>query len=306
MKSVGSVFRSGSVIGGVLLLAACSGGGGGGGSAAPSVSATAAPTPYGTTLDQALAPINAGLGKVAAAKTVTELGSALATVESDADRAARSLNATGTPAGAEAARTELVNGLNALSSEALSIRVELKDKKLCTVGVVQARLGAGQGLVAVPAALAKLATAGYQAAFTVPELPKPQPQPRSLENGAVVRDGGNSGKGTLKFNNNGSTDAVFMLAADGKAVASAYAVKGQVATIEGVKAGAYDIYYTSGVDWDSEAKQFTQSCQFVKVGDKHEFAPDGGGTIWTVKLRAEDGKGNAKAESQTVYSAPQP
>ncbi|MFD8782147.1 hypothetical protein [Kitasatospora sp. NPDC059599] len=301
------MFRSGPVVGGVLLLAGCSGGGGGG-TAAPSATATpsASATPYGTTLAQVLEPVGTGLGKVAAAKTTDELGIALAIVESGADRAVRSLNAVTAPAGADTARTDLVNGLNSLSSEALSIRVELNDKKLCTVGVVQAKFGAGQGLAAVPAAVAELATAGYQAAFTVPELPKPQPQPRALENGAVVRDGGNHGKGTLKFNNNGSVDAVFTLAADGKAVASAYAVKGQIATIDGVKDGSYEIFYTTGTDWDSEAKQFTQNCRFVKVGDAHEFEPGGGGTIWTIKLRAEDGKGNAKSEWQTANSVPQP
>ncbi|MER7579041.1 hypothetical protein [Kitasatospora sp. NPDC097691] len=306
MTSTGNVFRSGAIVGGVLLLAGCSGGGGGTAAPSPAVTPSASATPYGTTLAQVLEPISTGLGKVAAATTTSEVTSALATVESSADRAARNLNAGSAPAGADAARTELVNGLNSLSSEALSIRVELNDKKLCAVGVVQAELGAAQGLVAVPAALAELATAGYPAAFTVPELPKPQPQPRTLENGAVVRDGGNGGKGTLKFNNNGSADAVFTLATDGKAVASAYAAKGQAATIDGVKDGSYEIYYTTGVDWDSEAKQFTRDCRFVKVGDTHEFEPGGGGTIWTIKMRAEDGKGNAKTESRTVNSAPQP
>ncbi|MFJ8626058.1 hypothetical protein ACIRD3_24895 [Kitasatospora sp. NPDC093550] len=140
----------------------------------------------------------------------------------------------------------------------------------------------------------------------MPELPKPQPQPRSLANGSVVRDAGNGGKGTLKFDNNGEVDAVFTLAADGKAVASGYAAKGQVATIEGVKDGSYEIYYTTGVDWDSELKQFTQDCRFVKVGKQHEFTPDGGGTIWTVKLRADDGKGNADSSSKTGNEVPQP
>ncbi|MEU9043829.1 MULTISPECIES: hypothetical protein [unclassified Kitasatospora] len=63
-------------------------------------------------LDQGLGPINTGLAKVAAAKTTNEVGTALAAVESSADRASRNLNAAGTPAGAETTRTELVNGLN--------------------------------------------------------------------------------------------------------------------------------------------------------------------------------------------------
>lgn len=308
VRFVGSSGVAGLAVGGVLLLSACSGGGGG--TVAPSASTTVSPsasaTPFGTLLAQSLEPVGTGLGKLAAAKTVRDVELALATVESNAYRAVRNLKAAASPTGAEAeaARTDLVNGLDTLSSEALTIRTDLNMKKYCSAGVLQARLGAGQGLAAVPAALAKLAAAGQQTSFTVPPLPRPQPEPRVLENGAVVRDGGNHGKGELTFKNNGEIDAVFSLVADGTSVASAYVAKGHEATIEGIKSGSYEVHYTTGVDWDSDEKQFTENCRFRKVGEQHEFEPSG--TIWTVTIRAEDGKGNVDSKSLTADTAPKP
>ncbi|MFB7908639.1 hypothetical protein ACFC1T_19635 [Kitasatospora sp. NPDC056076] len=292
--------RSGLVVGAVLLLAACSGGGGGG-TAAPS----ATPTPYGSVLDQALAPINTGLGKAAAATTKPDLDSALGTVESNAGRAVRSLNAAGTPGEAEAARTELVNGLTALSAESSALRSDLVKRKLCTVGAAQARLGGGQGLSGVSAALAKLTAAGYRTALTVPEFPKPPAKPRTLENGTMVREGAKDGSGSVELNNDSPDDAVFTLAVNGKSVASVFAAKGRRTGIEGVEAGSYDFYLTTGVDWDSEAKQFTQDCDFIKYQDQYTFKP--AGTKWKVDLGPGDGsQGYAKVQGQTVNSAPQP
>ncbi|MFE6504625.1 hypothetical protein [Kitasatospora sp. NPDC057738] len=297
MRFAGSSGGAGLAVGGLLLLAACSGGGG---TAAPSASAT----PYGTVLGQALEPVDSGLGKAAAATTPADLAKALGVVGSSAGRAARSLNSAVTPAGAEAARTDLVNALEALTLETSALSADIWSKKLCGLGVAQARLGAGQALQGVSAALAKLTTAGYRTAFTVPQLPAPQPQPRSLENGTMVREGGKGGKGTLKFDNQGSNDAVFTLAQGGKSVASVYAAKGRLATVEGVEDGSYDFYYTTGVDWDSEAKQFTENRQFIKYQESYAFTPSV--AAWNVVIGVNDGKGGAKIEGQTVNSAPQP
>ncbi|MER7669499.1 hypothetical protein ABTY61_13650 [Kitasatospora sp. NPDC096128] len=307
MTFSGSAGRSGLVVGAVLLLAACSGGGGGGGgAAAPSATPSAAATPFGTSLDQALGPVGTGLGKVSAAKDMGELDRALGAVESSTGRAVRDLNSAAVPAGATAGRTDLVNALTALATDASAVRVDVQGKKLCALAVGQGRLGAGQGMAGVTAALGKLKEAGFPATATVPQLPALPAQPRTLENGTLVRDGGKGGTGTLEVTNNFTVDAVFTLAADGKAVASVYAAKGQQATVTGIADGSYDFYYTTGVDWDPDARQFTQNCDFVKFQDKHEFTPDGGGTIWKVTVHAKDGQGNAKVEGQNVNSAPQP
>ncbi|MFE3875532.1 hypothetical protein ACFXPX_14155 [Kitasatospora sp. NPDC059146] len=306
MTLSGSAGRSGLVVGAVLLLAACSGGGGGG-TAAPSATPTATATPYGTTLDQALAPIGGGLGKAAEAKTMPDLNIALATVETESSHAAKALKDAAAPAGAEAVRTDLVNALRSLSDEASAIRTDMRLDRLCGVSAGKARIGGGQGLSGVSGAVTKLTAAGHRSTFTVPDLPKLPAQPRTLENGTMVREGGGEGKGTLEVDNSGNkADVVFTIARNGASVASVFAAKGQRATIEGIADGSYDFYYTTGVDWDSEARQFTQDCSHVKFQQPHAFDSKGGGTIWTITVRPQDGKGNAKVDGQSADSAPQP
>ncbi|MFD9685646.1 hypothetical protein [Kitasatospora sp. NPDC059088] len=280
--------RSGLAVGAALLLAACSGGGGG--AAVSSASPSAAATPFGTALDQALAPVGADFGKAASAKSALDLDTALTHLASDTNRAVRNVNATTAPSGATAARADLATALATLATDTEPVRKDISEHKVCSAGGGLAQFGAAQGVAGVSAALAKLAAAGYRTAFAVPELPKPQTQARSLDNGTVVQEGGKGGKGVVKVDNTGQTDAVFTLAANGTAVASVYVAKGQQATIEGIADGVYDFYYTTGVDWDSGAKQFTQGCAFARFTGTHDFTPDRGGTIWTLTVISPDGK----------------
>ncbi|MFJ4189029.1 hypothetical protein [Kitasatospora sp. NPDC089509] len=250
--------------------------------------------------------IDTGLGKVSAAKDMGELDRALGVVEAGTGRAVRDLNAATAPGEAVAGRTDLVNALTTLSTDASAVRADVKAKKLCALAVGQGRLGAGQGMTGVTAALAKLKEAGVPVNATVPQLPKLPAQPRTLENGTMVRDGGKGGQGTLEVTNNATTDLVFTIARNGTSLASVFAAKGQVATVKGVQDGSYDFYYTTGVDWDPDARQFTQNCDFVKFQDKHDFTPEDGGTLWKITIHPQDGKGTAKTEGQNVNSAPQP
>ncbi|MFI9360808.1 hypothetical protein ACIG5E_07060 [Kitasatospora sp. NPDC053057] len=303
MKFLGSTGRSGLAVGAALLLAACSGGGG---TAASSASPSAAATPFGTALDQALGPVGTAFGKATSAKSAYDLETALAGLASDANRAARNLNAATAPSDAAPARADLATALTTLATDTEAVRADITKHKLCAAGAGLAQFGAGQGVAGVSAALAKLTAAGYRTAFAVPELPKSPAQPRTLEHGTVVREGGKGGKGVVKVDNNGQTDAVFTIAANGTSVASVYAAKGQQATIEGIPDGLYDFYFTGGVDWDSGTKQFTQGCAFAKFTGRNDFTPDRGGTIWTVTLISPDGKSRPDIEWVDVNTFPQP
>ncbi|MFJ9691760.1 hypothetical protein [Kitasatospora sp. NPDC101183] len=285
----------------MLVLAACSGGTGEGASAEASSSAA-----FGSALKEALDPINQGLAKAVEAKTPNELWTALGTVGSFAGRANRTLKAVSAPSRAEPARTELVNALDVLFTEAGTLGADLSDKKVCTVGTGQGRLGAGKGLPGVSAAVAKLTAGGFPAVFTVPKLPELPPQSRALENGTVVREGAKDGKSTLELTNNGSVDTLFILAQNKASVTSVYAAKGQKIVIDGIRDGVYDLYYAYGVDWDSGAKQFTQDCAFARLREKYDFDAAGGGTVWTVDIKPEKAKGTTKAEAETIYTTPQP
>ncbi|MFD5461661.1 hypothetical protein ACFWIQ_02385 [Kitasatospora sp. NPDC127059] len=296
--------RSGLAVGAALLLAACSGGGGG--AAAPSATPSAAATPFGTSLDQALAPVGTDFDEAASAKSAFDLDTVLSRLASDANRAARNVNAATAPSGATAGRADLATALTALATDTEAVRKDISVHKVCSVGGGLAQFGAGQGVAGVSAALAKLTAAGYRTAFAVPELPKPQAQSRSLENGTAVREGSKGGKGVVKVDNTGQTDAVFTIAANGTAVASVYAAKGQQATIEGIADGVYDFYFTTGVDWDSGAKEFTQGCAFARFTGTHDFTPDRGGTIWTLTVISPDGKERRDIEWMKSSPLPQP
>ncbi|WP_031078406.1 hypothetical protein [Streptomyces sp. NRRL WC-3742] len=295
--------RAGLALGGVLALAACSSGGGG--TAAPTASAsTSTPAAFGTSLNQALEPLGTGLGKVSAAKDTVELNAALGNVGSNAARAARTLKATTAPAEAEPGRTDLLAALDALNEETSAITA-VGSKNLCGVAAGQMKLTGGKGLPGLTAALAKLDTAGVRSTFTVPKLAQKPAQPRTLENGTLVRDGGKGGKGTLKVKNTGETDAVVSLAVDGASVVSVYAAKGQEASVDGIKDGTYDAYVSTGTDWDPDAKLFTQGCKFSRFQDKQDYDSKGSGTVWTVTTKTTDGEGS-KSDTLNVASAPQP
>ncbi|MFJ7246218.1 hypothetical protein ACIQWA_16390 [Kitasatospora sp. NPDC098652] len=300
MKFSGSMGRSALVVGAVLLLAACSGGGG------TATSPSAAATPFGTALDQALSPVGVDFGKATSAKSAFDLDDVLSRLASDANRAARNVNAAAAPAGATAARADLATALTTLATDTEAVQKDISVHKVCSAAAGLAQFGGGQGVTGVSAALAKLSAAGYRTAFAVPDLPKPQAQPRSLDNGTVVRDGGKGGKGVVKVDNSGSTDAVFTIAANGAAVASVYVAKGQQATVEGVADGVYDFYFTVGADWDPVAKVFAQGCAFAKFTGTHDFTPDHGGTIWTLTVVTPDGTERRDIDWSVEKSFPQP
>lgn len=301
MKVMG---RAGLAFGGVLVLAACSGGGGGG-TAAPTASAsTSAPAAFAASLNPALEPLGAGLGKVSAAKDTVELQAALGSVGSHAARAARTLKATAASPGAEAGRTDLLAALDALGEETSAITA-VGSKKLCGVAAGQMKLTGGKGLPGLTAALAKLDAAGVKSTFVLPKLAQKPAQPRTLDNGTLVRDGGKDGKGTLKVKNTGETDAVVSLALNGTSVVSVYAAKGQETSVDGIKDGTYDAYLATGTDWDPDAKVFTQDCKFSRFQDKQDYDSKGAGTVWTITTKITDGEGS-KSDSLNVNTAPQP
>ncbi|MFJ3216246.1 hypothetical protein ACIPLC_10025 [Kitasatospora sp. NPDC086801] len=313
-----SITKVGLAVGTVLLLAACTsgtgGGGGGGGSAAggpstgtappaPARTPTPTPTPYGPVLGTSIDPVNAALGQVAGAKTLGDLDGVLGGIATSARTAGRSLNLANGPAAVATAQTELVAALTSLATDATKVRSDIKSRGVCAVGSAQAELGASESLAAVSAALAKMTAAGYPTTFAVPQTPKQQS--RSLDNGTLVREGRHRGEGVFKVDNGGKGDAVVSLALNGKSVHSVYVAKGQKASIEGVEDGTYEVYFAGGVDWDSEAKAFTQSCRFTKFQDTLAFETGRTATSWSITLQPTVG-GTAKTDDVDANSFPQP
>ncbi|WP_147409072.1 hypothetical protein [Kitasatospora xanthocidica] len=322
MRFTGSerfVGKVGLAVGTALVLAACSGGGGGGsagGSSAPgaagtgvSAKPTATPTPtptrapYGPVLSASVDPVTVALAQVAGAKDLGDLDTVLGGIVTSAQGAAKSLSVADEPPGVTAARKELVAALTSLATDAGKVRSDIKFHDVCALSSAEAELGASQGLAAVSAALVTMTAAGYQTTFAVPPLP--QQQSRALDNGTMVRKGKLRGEGVFKVENGGKVDAVVSLALNGKAVHSVFVGKGQHASVDGVEDGTYEVYVSGGADWDSDAKGFTQNCQFTKFEDTFPFETGRTATSWEITLQPV-ADGNAKTNDVDPNAFPQP
>ncbi|MQS11672.1 hypothetical protein F7Q99_05050 [Streptomyces kaniharaensis] len=313
-----SITKAGLAVGTALLLAACSSGGGGG-TAVPSPSGTLtalpAPTrtptplptwtrqPYGPVLTRNVNAVNTALGKVTVVNNLTDFDTVLGEIGTSASSAGTGLRGADQPAEVTTAQSELVTALGQVSTDMTKVRGDIKHKNVCALSSALAEFGQTQGLKAVTAALAKMAAAGYPTTLTVPQIPPPQT--RSLDSGTMVREGRLRGHGVFKVDNGGKSDAVVSLALGGKSVHSVFVAKGDKASIEGVEDGRYEVYFSGGVDWDSDAKAFTQNCRFSKFQDTLAFETGRTYTSWSITLQPAVG-GNAKTDDVDEKNYPQP
>ncbi|MFJ6139125.1 hypothetical protein [Kitasatospora sp. NPDC092286] len=313
-----SITKAGLAAGTALLLAACSGGGAtttadqqptGAVTATSSPSPTPTPTPtptrppYGPVLARYVDPVNAALAKLTSATTTDAISTVLQEVAGAATTAGSGLGYADEPASVTTVQRQLVTALTQLATDLTKVRTDIKKKTLCAVPSALARIGESEGLKAVPAALAQMTAAGYPTTFAPPQFP--QLQTRSLDNGAMVREGRLRGSGVFKVDNGGSADAVVSLAQKGKSIHSVYVGKGKKASIEGIEDGTYEIYFSGGVDWDSNLKAFTQNCDFSKFDDTLEFETGRTYTSWSITLQPTVG-GNAKTSDVDENTFPTP
>jgi hypothetical protein len=89
----------------------------------------------------------------------------------------------------------------------------------------------------------------------------------------------------LILKNRSQLDTTLMLALGRRAVLSVY-LRGDATTkVTGIRAGAYRIWYTSGIDWDPHARAFTRNCGFVRLKRTFGFRSTATKvTEWTVHL----------------------
>jgi hypothetical protein len=75
-----------------------------------------------------------------------------------------------------------------------------------------------------------------------------------------------------------------------------YVHAGNSFTVSGIRDGTYQIYLTTGVDWDPDAPGFSRNCGFTKFADPFEFTTSSNQyTEWTITLKASVG-GNARTD----------
>ncbi|MEY9933991.1 hypothetical protein ABH926_008654 [Catenulispora sp. GP43] len=132
-------------------------------------------------------------------------------------------------------------------------------------------------------------------------LPAPiADQNRQLGNGQVLRH--SSGPGSLTINNSG-TDAIVTLTKAGTKtpVASVYVRANANTTLSDIPGSTFDIYVSSGSDWDSAAQKFSRQCSYQKTDSTWDFSD----SDWTLTLTRQV-NGNLSVSTLNPGDAPNP
>jgi len=281
----------------VLLLGACS-------RAARDTSLSedaqgASPEAYQQALATAVDPVSAAVAGMASARALKALSERLAKAEQATGQAADQLDQVTPPEEVTAEHLDLVQALKQLNGDLGVLRDAVEGRELCASSAVMARLGRAEGLAAVREAGDGLAGTGgeqgYKLGLQVPATPGEQS--RRLPNGQFVRPGSRTGKGELTIDNGSDRDTVVTLAVAGRPAFSLYVRNRSKQKVTGIRDGSYQIYYTTGVDWDPKARAFTRECAFERFDDTFKFkttqsATQVEWTTWSVSLQPVAG-GNA-------------
>ncbi|EIV93713.1 hypothetical protein [Frankia sp. QA3] len=242
------------------------------GTVAPASPPRPSPTPTGvapatyqqvlTGLDTALTP---DFTAVSGAQTPTDLSGALRTAAADLTTQRTTLERTAPPVRARAAHGQLVAALLALGTDLDSLRADADRQVLCTGSSGGRRASAGNGAHLTRLAVAALATADSTNPYRVGSfLPAGQPdQTRRPDNGSIG-PGRRGGYGKLTVEAPASHDAVVKLTEGGARVRNIFVRGGSSTTVDGLPDGSFDVFYTLGEDWDTDAARFTRNCSFSK------------------------------------------
>jgi hypothetical protein len=127
----------------------------------------------------------------------------------------------------------------------------------------------------------------------------PAEQDRRLDNGQFVRPGSRTGRGELTIDNGGDKDAVISLAMNKSPAFAVYVRNGSKYTVKGIRDGTYEIFFTTGADWDSQNRTFTRDRTFQRFDDTLNFTTTKTATeirwrTWTITLHSVPG-GTANA-----------
>jgi hypothetical protein len=285
-----------------LLLAACGGVArdASSGDAPAAGQRGASPESYRLALVSATKPVSAALAGIAGAKALEALSQRLVQAEQAAGQAADQLEQVTPPQDVRAEHADLVQAFRQLNADLGGLRDAAEGRALCASSAVMARLGTTDGPAAVrdasEALAAKGGARGYRVDLTFPATPKEQN--RRLPNGQFVRPGSRTGRGELTIDNSGDRDYVITLALGKRPALSVYVRKGSKDKVTGIRDGTYQIFSTTGVDWDPKSRAFTRDCTFERFEDSFKFATTQTATrtewtTWEITLEPVAG-GNAQ------------
>ncbi|MBX6388719.1 MAG: hypothetical protein IRZ08_06930 [Frankia sp.] len=249
-----------------------------------------------TDLDSALA---LGFFALGAALAPADVESAADGLAGELDLQATKLGRITPPTAVATAHEDLTTALGALADDLETLAGDAADWAVCTGGTGLPRASSGNGAHLFRLAAGALATADPAHPYAVGTfLPAGSPDPGRRPGNGSLPGGQRGGYGELTvIHASGSTDAVVKLMANGQVTRSVYVQAGTSTTVDGIPNGTYEVFFTTGNDWDDVNQRFTRDCSFEKFEDPVEFTTRDLGssieyTTWELTLYAVEG-GNA-------------
>jgi hypothetical protein len=229
-----------------------------------------APTPVSSTVYQdklrsANIAVAAAMDRFATARSPEQARAGLEQAFGAVGEAAQLLEIT-PPVEVQAVHHDLLAGLQQLAVDLSHLRDQAMSKTLCAGPSALAAVSNGPGMIRLRSVRDVLgsgrAGVSYQWGDSLPAVM--QLPDRRLVNGQLIDSTQRGGRGQLRVDNGLEHDAVVELVQDGKPVVSVYVGTGLNTTVDNIEDGSYELFYTSGIDWDSQLKTFTRSCSFKR------------------------------------------
>ena len=261
--------------------------------AAPTV---VSPTVYQDKLRSANIVVAAAMDHFATARSPEEARAGLDQAAAVVGEAAHLLDIN-PPAEVQALHRELLAGLRQLAVDLSHLRDQALSRTLCAAPSIMASVSNGPGMTSLRSVREALRSGRAGVSYHWGDsLPAPaQLLERRLATGQLIDSMHRDGRGQLHIDNGTGHDAVVELVHNGKPVASVYVGKGSKTIVDNIDDGSYELFYTSGIDWDGQLKTFTRSCLFKRFETPVSFTTmpiDGAirSTTQAISLRDKMGK----------------
>lgn len=264
---------------------------------------------YQDRLRSASSAVGPAFDRLAAAGSLEDARTELEQASTAASEAARLLDVD-PPLEVLAVHRDLLAGLRQLATDMSQLSDQVASMELCAAPAILAAVSNTSGVNSLRTVSEALGSGRSGVSYQWGEfLPDPVSlSERRLSNGQLIDNQRRNGSGQLEVDNGTEQDAVVKLVQGGKPIVSVYVRGGSETTVENINDGSYEMFYTSGVDWDDELKAFTRSCQFERFEAPVEFTTvsvEGGinYTVQSVGLQPRIG-GNARTTEVPAESFP--
>jgi hypothetical protein len=225
-----------------------------------------APAAYQQVLTALNAKLTSDFRRLNSARTPSAVSSASSTAGTDASSGLSQLQGVVPPVPLEAAHAALISALSNFGNDLQGAATAAGNSQVCTGPSATAMISRGNGSAQLRSAAAQLTAAdpAHPAQVGTFLPPATADTSRRLANGTLIKDSTGGGLGTLNIANGGGTDATIslVLRRAHTATIAVYIRRRSSYTVTGIDDGSYQVYVTSGRDWDRH--RFTRTCDFQK------------------------------------------